>query len=345
MNRWYEQAGPESDVVISSRVRLARNIVGYAFPSTADIQTLEAVLNFCKEKMEKVAAGYQLRWMDLRQLTPLARCCYIEQHLLSPELAMGNRPSGLILNEAETMSIMVNEEDHLRMQVILPGFQLEQAYAMCDAFETSFGSHVPYAFDKRLGYLTECPTNLGTGLRVSAMMHLPALVQTGMMRKILDACGKMGVAVRGVYGENSEAEGDLFQISNQVTLGYTEAEILENMAHIVGQIEEKERQMRQKLLQQDRNLLEDKIFRAYGILANARSISGAEAMKLLSWLYLGVSMQLIPYVNPVNVKRLLVELQPGMVQQRVGKELSAKARDEQRAVICRGMLRQNDERV
>lgn len=345
MNRWYEQLGPKSDVVISSRVRLARNIAGYAFPSAANTQTSEAVLQFCMEKLEKVAAGFQLRWMDLRKLTPLARCCYIEQHLLSPELAMGNTPSGLILNEAETMSIMINEEDHLRMQVILPGFQLEQAYAMCDAFEKSFGNHVPYAFDARLGYLTGCPTNLGTGLRVSAMMHLPALVHTGMMRKILDACGKMGVAVRGVYGENSEAEGDLFQISNQVTLGHTETEILENMMHIIGQIEEKERNMRQKLLQQDKNALEDKIFRAYGILANARSISGAEAMQLLSWLNLGVSLQLVPFVNPVNVKRLLVEIQPGMVQQRSGKELSANARDQQRADICRCMLTQNDERI
>ena len=345
MNRWYEQAGPKSDVVISSRVRLARNIAGYAFPSTAEQQTLEAVLSLCKEKISKVANGYQLHWMDLRQLTPLTRCCYIEQHLLSPDLALGNTPSGLILNEAETMSIMINEEDHLRMQVILPGLQLEQAYAMCDAFETSFGNHVPYAFDERLGYLTECPTNLGTGLRVSAMMHLPALVHTGMMRKILDACGKMGVAVRGVYGENSEAEGDLFQISNQVTLGYAEGEILENMTHIISQIEEKEMQMRQKLLQQDKNALEDKIFRAYGILSNARSISGAEAMRLLSWLYLGISMQLITCINPVNVKRLLVELQPGMVQQRVGKEINARVRDQQRATICRTMLGKNDESV
>lgn len=345
MKRWYEQAGLKSDVVISSRVRLARNIAKYPFPSTADMQTLEAVLNICKEKIKRIAAGYQLRCLDLRQLTPLERRCYVEQRLLSPELAIGNIPGGLILNEAETMSVMVNEEDHLRIQVILPGFQLEQAYAMCDAFETSFGNHVTYAFDERLGYLTECPTNLGTGLRVSAMMHLPALVHTGMMQKILDACGKMGVAVRGVYGENSEAEGDLFQISNQVTLGHTEAEILENMMHIIGQIEEKERQMRQKLLQRDKNALEDKIFRAYGVLANARSISCAEAMQLLSWVHLGVSMKVIPFINPINVKRLLVEIQPGMVQRRAGKELNALARDQQRAEFCRSMLLRNDEKI
>lgn len=342
MNLWYEHLGPESDVVISSRVRFARNISGYVFPSAANTDTLEAVLQFCKTQMEKVNTSFALRWTDLRKITPLERCCYIEQHLLSPELALGNTPSGLILNEEETLSIMVNEEDHLRIQVILPGFQLEQAYAACNAFEEAFGLYVPYAFDTRLGYLTGCPTNLGTGLRVSAMMHLPALAQTGFMRKILEACGKMGVAVRGVYGENSEAEGDLFQISNQVTLGHTETEILENMMHIIRQIEEKERNMRQKLLQHDRIGLEDKIYRAYGILSNARSISGAEAMELLSWLKLGICTEQIPFVNPVNVQRLLVEIQPGMVQKRAGKELDTKARDQHRADICRAMLEENE---
>lgn len=342
MNRWYESLGPESDVVISSRVRFARNIAGYVFPSVAKTQTLEEVLQFCRTQMGKVSERFSLKWKDLRELTPLQRCCYIEQHLLSPELAMGNTPSGLILNEAETLSVMVNEEDHLRMQVILPGFQLEKAYQMCNEFEEAFGAYVPYAFDARLGYLTGCPTNLGTGLRLSAMMHLPGLVQTGMIRKILEACGKMGVAVRGVYGENSDAEGDLFQISNQVTLGHTEGEILENMMHIIRQIVEKERNMRQKLLQQDRMRLEDKVYRAYGILSNARSISGAEAMQLLSWLRIGVYTKLIPSVNPVNVQRLLVELQPGMVQRRTEQELDARGRDWKRAEICRSMLEENE---
>lgn len=345
MNRWYEQMGPESDVIISSRVRLARNIAGYAFPSVATIQNKEEILALCKEKVEKCAKAYQLHWTDLRALTGLERYCYVEQHLLSPELATGDIPGGLILNESGTMSIMVNEEDHLRIQVILPGLQLQQAYAMCDAFETTFGSHVPYAYDKRLGYLTVCPTNVGTGLRVSAMMHLPALTSTGAMRKILEACGKMGVAVRGVYGENSEAEGDLYQISNQVTLGHTETEILENMMHIIRQIKEKECNMRQKLLQQDRTAVEDQVFRAYGILTNARSISCAEAMRLLSWLRLGCSLALLPQVNPVVVKRLLVALQPGMVQQQAGKELHAHDRDRKRADICRAMLTQNEERL
>lgn len=342
MNRWYEDLGPEADVVISSRVRFARNIAGYVFPSVAKEQTLEEVLQFCKKQLERVAENFSLRWIDLREITPLERCCYIEQHLLSPELAMGNTPSGLILNKAETLSIMVNEEDHLRIQAILPGFQLEQAYAMCNGFEEAFGAYVPYAFDQRLGYLTGCPTNLGTGLRVSAMLHLPGLVQTGMIRKILEACSKMGVAVRGVYGENSDAEGDLFQISNQVTLGHTEGDILENMMHIIQQIVEKERNMRQKLLQQDRVGLEDKVYRAYGILSNARSISGEEAMKLLSWLRLGVCTKQISAVNPVNAKRLLVEVQPGMVQRRAEKELDARGRDQKRAEICRGMLTENE---
>lgn len=342
MNRWYETLGPESDVVISSRVRFARNIAGYVFPSVAKAQTLEEVLQFCKINMERVREDFSLRWTDLREITPLARCCYIEQHLLSPELAMGNTPSGLILNDGETLSVMVNEEDHLRMQVILSGFQLEKAYEMCNAFEEAFGKFVPYAFDKRLGYLTGCPTNLGTGLRVSAMMHLPGLVQTGMIRKILEACSKMGVAVRGVYGENSDAEGDLFQISNQVTLGHSETEILENMMHIIRQIVEKERHTRQRLLQQDRIGLEDKVYRAYGILANARSISGAEAMKLLSWLRVGVYTKMIDVVNPVVVQRLLVELQPGMVQRQAEKELDARGRDQKRAEICRSMLEHNE---
>lgn len=338
MSTWNEQIGPDSDVVISSRVRFARNVAGYPFIHTAGNEILEQVRSHVSHAVREMQSSLGLTVVNLKDTTLIDRYCLVETHLMSPDLLEGTRPAGLILNQDESLSVMVNEEDHLRIQAILPGLQMETAYKLCNDFEVRLGKKVRYAFDEKLGYLTSCPTNIGTGLRVSAMMHLPALVQSGMLKKILEACGKMGVAVRGVYGENSGAEGNIFQISNQVTLGHTEEEIIESMVHIINQIIEKERNLRQRILTGNKIGLEDKVFRSYGLLSNARSISCEEAMDLMSWVRLGIDLNLIDFINPVNMNLLLVQMQPGNIQKEAGTELTAQVRDEKRAVLCRKMM-------
>ena len=338
MSTWNESTGPENDVVISSRVRLARNISGFPFTHIGGENTQKAVYDAVHDASSDLIKNLGLTWVDLRKTTAIDRRCFVEKHLMSPEMTDVKRVGGLILNGDESLSVMVNEEDHLRIQSILPGLQLETAYKMCDDFEEKLGEKVNYAFDEKLGYLTSCPTNLGTGMRVSAMMHLPALVQSGVIKRILEACSKMGVSVRGVYGENSEAEGNIFQISNQVTLGHSEEEITENMAHIIRQIIEKERNVRMRLMNGNKILFEDKIYRAYGILANARSISRAETMNLMSLVRLGIDMGVIDFIDPKNINILLVEIQPGCIQKKYGRELTPQERDEIRAGLCRKIL-------
>ena len=338
MSTWNEMVGDQSDVVISSRVRLARNISGYPFTHAASQEALKEVVKYVKASIDEIKTPLGLKWVDLQKMTQIDRSHYVEKHLMSIELAESKTAAALILNQDESLSIMVNEEDHLRIQGILPGLQLETTYKLCNDFEERMGEKVNYAFYEQLGYLTSCPTNIGTGLRVSAMMHLPALAESGWLKKILEACGKMGVAVRGVYGEKSGAEGNIFQISNQVTIGHSEEDIIENMLHIINQIIEKERSVRQRILNSNRLAFEDKIFRAYGILANARSITAAETMEHMSWIRLGIALEVIDFINPVNMNILLVDVQPGSIQKNAGRELSAEERDEQRASLCRKMM-------
>jgi len=342
MSIWNEQLGPDSDVVISSRVRIARNISGYPYTNMNDINSLTNLMEELNNIIDKIKKQLGLTWIDLRNTSPIDKLCYIENHLMSMEMLGGDLQGALVLNKDDSLSVMINEEDHLRIQSILPGRQLEMAYKICDDFEQRLGTKLNYSYDEKLGFLTSCPTNVGTGLRVSAMMHLPALTQTGAIKKILEACAKMGVAVRGAYGESSKAEGNIFQISNQVTLGYCEEEIIENMLHIINQIIEKERNLRQKILNSDKISLEDKIFRAYGILANTRRIESNEAMELMSWVRLGIDIKVIDFINPINMNKLLVELQPGNIQKRAGGELHPAQRDEKRADLCRQMMKKEE---
>ena len=337
MSIWYEQTGPQNDVVISSRVRFARNIFGYPNTHIAGKEKLESIFQYIKKTVEQMKPpGF--KWVDLSEATSVDKYVFVEKHLMSIEMLNNTMPCALILNNDESLCVMINEEDHLRIQSILPGLQLETTYKMCNDFEEKLGEKVQYAFDEQLGYLTSCPTNIGTGLRVSAMMHLPGLAESGMMKKILEACAKMGVAIRGVYGENTEASGNIFQISNQVTLGHSEEEIIENILHIINQIMEKERNIRQKIFSENRVVLEDKVYRAYGVLANARSITGEEIMGYLSWVKLGVSMGIIDFINPVKVNSLMVLAQPGNIQKNLSVELESSERDEKRADLCRKMM-------
>ena len=289
-----QQHGPHDRIVMSSRVRLARNLRAASFPGWAKkpervriLETVQPAVSSLPEMADSFAEA-----MD--NFTALDKQILVERHLISREHAAKNVGSGLVLNRAETFSVMINEEDHLRMQALRPGFQIREAWTALDRMDSALEKKLEYAFDNELGYLTACPTNLGTGIRVSAMLHLPGLVLSEQINPIIQSVNKLGLAVRGLYGEGTEALGNVFQVSNQMTLGESETVIVERLEKVVSQIIEHEENARAKLLEQKPKVVFNHIGRAYGVLANAHSISSKETMNLLSLLRLGVDLNLFP---------------------------------------------------
>jgi len=333
------RTGPNQGIVLSSRVRLARNLKGPAFPGWAKkaerIRTLEILRPAVESQPEMVACFSET--MD--NLAALDKQILVERHLVSREQAMKGAGSGLVLSKDETLCVMINEEDHLRMQALLPGLQIRQAWTLIDRIDTRLERKLDYAFSSKLGYLTACPTNLGTGIRVSAMLHLPGLVLSEQINPIIQAVGKLGLAVRGLYGEGTEALGNIFQVSNQMTLGEAEPEIVERLSKVVVQLIEHEENGRQKLLEKKPKLVFNHVGRAYGILANAHSISSKETMNLLSLMKLGADLGMFPDLEQSLVDELFMITQPAHVQKGVSEKLDADQRDTVRADLVRDRLR------
>ena len=331
--------GPYNRIVLSSRVRLARNLKGVAFPGWAKkaerIKTLDAIRP-AVEALPQMAERFS-ETMD--NLTLLDKNILVERHLISREHAAKNAGSGLLLNREETLCVMINEEDHLRMQALRPGLQLKQAWQAIDQVDTRLEKRLEYAFTPDLGYLTACPTNIGTGIRVSAMLHLPGLVLAEQINQIIQAVNKLGLAVRGLYGEGTEALGNVFQVSNQMTLGESESDIVERLNKVLSQIIEHEESARGTLLEKKPKTVYNHIGRAYGILANAHSISSKETMNLLSLMRLGVDLGLFPDLDRALVDELFVVTQPNHLQKRYSDKLTAEERDLLRADMLRERLR------
>lgn len=340
MTEWLEKTGPESDIVISSRIRMARNIEGIPFPHYLNEDLANEVIHKVYEGVtlgnDSLKKDFKL--MNINTLDDIQRLNYIEKHLISPDLARNTKTGSMLINSDETISIMINEEDHIRIQCLLPGLQLDKALDIADKIDDLLEEKINYAFDEELGYLTACPTNIGTGIRASVMIHLPALSLTGYIQAVLRAAGQIGLAVRGIYGEGTEFIGNLYQISNQVTLGLTEGEIIGNLHDVTMQIIEKERTARKNLLEARKVDLEDKIFRSYGILSNARKITGNEAMQLISDVKLGVHLGLIDKVKVEKLNQLITMIQPGYLQKYYGQQLSPVDRDIKRAELIRNTL-------
>ena len=334
---------PEADVAISSRIRLARNLEAYPFtPRLAraqDAEILGKVKNAIFNSSDAEAKG--LSYIEMQFIKPIDKQVLVEKHLISPEFAEGDRSRAAIISRDERISIMVNEEDHLRLQCIFPGMQIEEAWKLCNEMDTQLEEKLDFAFDKSSGYLTCCPTNTGTGIRASVMLHLPALSMTGYIKGILETCSKLGVAVRGMYGENSEASGNMFQISNQVTLGQTEKEIIACIGSITSQIAEQERILRVELYKQNPIRFEDKIFRSLGLLLNARIMSTEESLKLLSDVRLGVIMGLMAGMEMEDLNDMMLIIQPAYLQKLSGGQLSPDERDQRRAELIRNKLKDN----
>jgi protein arginine kinase len=331
--------GPHDRIVMSSRVRLARNIRDGAFPGWAKKPERIRVMEFIRPAVESLPEMKGAFSETMDNLTALDKQILVERHLISREHAAKNAGSGVVLNAEETFCVMINEEDHLRMQALRPGLQLRQAWMAIDRFDSELEKKLNYAFSNELGYLTACPTNLGTGIRVSAMLHLPGLVLAEQINPIIQSVNKLGLAVRGLYGEGTEALGNVFQVSNQMTLGETETAIVERLEKVLAQIIEHEENARATLLEKKPKMIHNHIGRAYGILANAHSISSKETMNLLSLLRLGVEVGSFPGADGALVDELFILTQPAHLQKKHSEKLTAEERDLLRADMLRERLK------
>jgi protein arginine kinase len=334
------RTGPNDKIVLTSRVRLARNLRNLPFPGHAKkadrLRAYELMLPAVQALPE---LGQDAFAESMEKLTALDKQILVERHLISREHAARSSGSGLVLNRAETLCVMINEEDHLRMQSLRPGLQLKQAWLAIDGVDSALESRLEIAFSPDYGYLTACPTNLGTGIRVSAMLHLPGLVLAEQINPIIQAVNKLGLAVRGLYGEGTEALGNIFQVSNQMTLGETENEIVERINKVLLQIIEHEENARLSLLEKKPKVLFNHIGRAFGVLSHAHSISSKETMNLLSLLRLGGDIGMLPGVAKSLVDELFLLSQPAHLQLGHSDKLNAEERDIVRADMLRGRLK------
>ena len=334
-----QQHGPNDRIVMSSRVRLARNLREASFPGWAKkperVKILETILPAVSALPEMADSFAEA--MD--NLTALDKQILVERHLISREHAAKNVGSGIVLNREESFCVMINEEDHLRMQALRPGFQIREAWNAIDRLDSALEKKLNFAFDNELGYLTACPTNLGTGIRVSAMLHLPGLVLAEQINPIIQSVNKLGLAVRGLYGEGTEALGNIFQVSNQMTLGESETAIVERLEKVLSQIIEHEENARQTLLEKKPKTVFNHVGRAYGVLANAHSISSKETMNLLSLLRLGIDLGSFPGTERALVDELFLTTQPAHLQKQISDKLSAEERDLIRADMVRERLK------
>jgi len=333
---WMRTEGPHSKIVMSSRVRLARNLHRFAFPGwakKADRQKALEVIHPVVEALPEMAGGLS---ESMDKIVALDKQALVERHLISREHAARNVGSGVVINAHESLSVMLNEEDHLRMQALRSGLQLQQVLHEIDRVDTALEEHLDFAYSPKLGYLTACPTNVGTGMRGSAMVHLPAMVLSEQINQVVQAVNKLGLAVRGLYGEGTEALGNVFQVSNQTTLGERESEVIERLHKVILQIIEHEENARATLLEKRPRLIYDQVGRAYGVLTNARTISSKEALNLLSLMRMGVDVGFFAPETRGAVDELFILSQPAHVQKAAGgQKLTAEERDMFRADLIR----------
>lgn len=332
---WYLQSGKDSDVAISTRVRLARNLNEFKF----NLKDKESI-NKLDEKIKELSwnIGYGLKFFKLKDMDDITKMSLVEKNLISPEFALNKNEIGSILiNDEENICIMINEEDHLRIQVFSSGLDIENSLNLAKELDEKIGSYLNYAMNKDYGYLTSCPTNVGTGLRVSVMLHLPALRKTKNIQNVLEAITNFGVNIRGIYGENSKSSSDMFQISNKQTLGLSEEDIARNIKIICEKVIEQERVAR-KFLTKDNIELEDKVYRSFGILKNCRKISGEETRELLSIIKLGTDLGIIDEMTDLKVLKLYLYTKSANLQKYLGQQYEAIERDLKRAEVIKQII-------
>ena len=335
---WLRGTGKESDIVISSRVRLARNIAGYPFLSRANLKQRREIESLLRKTIIERKIAQDVSYVNLNQATAIDKLFLVERHLISKEHAEGEGERGVAFGKSETVSLMINEEDHLRIQVIRSGFELKNTWDTIDEIDNLLGESLNFAFSSRFGFLTACPTNVGTGMRVSVMLHLPALGMTKHIEKVFNAVGKLGLVVRGLYGEGTKVSGDLYQISNQFALGKSEKEILSIIESVIPRITSYERMARKALVMESKDQLEDRIWRSYGMLKAARMITSEEILQLLSQVRMGVNIGLIDDIEMQTLNELFVLTLPAHLQKLEGCELDSAQRNVIRASYVRKRL-------
>ncbi len=337
-SEWLKGTGSNSDIVISSRIRLARNISDFPFPHWADKKQGEDVLVKIKGSFSKIDWLKNTTFFELAKMDSIDKQFLVERHLMSLDHAQKTNSKGVVVDDNEIVSIMVNEEDHIRMQVMQSGFNLHEAWDIINTIDDSIAKELNFAFMPDWGYLTACPTNAGTGMRGSVMLHLPALVTLQAIDRVLAAIAKLSFTTRGLYGEGTQAMGNFFQISNQISLGPSEGEIIESINGLIRQIIEQENQARETLVSKNKPLLEDRINRSLGILKSARIITSQETIELLSMVRLGCDLGMINDIDRRRVNELFIITQPAHLQKIEGKKLSSQERDVKRAQIIRDKL-------
>lgn len=308
MAKWYDDTGFQNDIVLSTRVRLARNLKGIPFPRKITEEDAKEVIQKVEVALKEANLGFAKTDIASTEASELQKL--VEKRYISPNFASQTKPAALFVSADESLAVMVNEEDHIRMQAIFAGFECQRAYEIISGLDECVAQKAEYAIHPKYGYLTSCLTNAGTGMRISCMMHLPALCKSNMAESLFAALGKLGITVRGMYGEGSKASGYLFQISNQMTLGISEKEIADRMNDVVNQLITKERELRQALLRQDTAAVEDKIMRSVGILKTARLLSNKEMLTLFSNVRMGISLGLVDQIKPKTLNKLMVETSP-----------------------------------
>lgn len=334
MSKWYLGVGEQSDIVVSTRIRLARNLSDYPFPNKLNTKNRTELNNIIKKAVEG-DNRWGLKYIEMKTLTRFEAASMAERHIISPEFASDADGRAMLISPEEDISIMLNEEDHIRIQVMKSGFALEESYRIADKIDDAMNEKFNFAFDSRIGYLTQCPTNLGTGMRASVMLHLPALTMNGQINRLINTVSKLGLTIRGAFGESTNAVGNMYQLSNQITLGISEESAIKNLKAITLQLCAQERAAREEIMRDPGT--EDRIFRAYGILKWARLLSTAELMENLSLVRFGSVMGKIK-VPIETINELMVSMQPATINVMAGKRLDERERDAIRAKTVREKL-------
>lgn len=341
MTKWLETSGEDEDVVVSTRIRVARNIEEYKFPNLITVDESETITMDILKALSSEQEEY--KFYRNRDLSEIDRNVFVEKHLISPNLSGSVEKGSFFVRTDEKATIMVNEEDHIRIQVLLPGLNVEKGWEICSEIDNRLEKNIKYAFHENFGYLTSCPTNTGTGLRASVMLHLPALSMTGQINTIMEGLRKIGLTVRGLYGEGSKALGNLFQISNQTTIGEKEEDIIKKINKVIFQMVARERNTRKYISDKKGIELEDKIFRSLGILSYSRIISTLEAMNHLSNVKLGVDVGIISKMNSKDIIKLMLDIQPAIIQKDQYEQINKREIDAFRAEKIRKKLKSLEE--
>ncbi|MCA9028545.1 MAG: protein arginine kinase [Planctomycetaceae bacterium] len=335
---WLRGTGPESDIVVSSRIRLARNLAQFPFLSRADDRVRTETEELLQGPISSLPIKGKVTYFDVNALEALDRQFLVERQLISRELAESHGSRGVGVGPEENISLMINEEDHLRLQVLRSGLALDDCWEEINRIDDALEEQVAFAFSEQLGYLTACPTNVGTGIRVSAMLHLPALALTKEIQKVFQAMQKMRLAVRGLYGEGSQAMGDFYQFSNQVTLGPSEQQLIDKLKEVIDGIIKYERRVRDELVVKNRQRLHDQVARAHGILSSAQTITSEETMHLLSSVRMGINLGLVDGLEIPTVNELFIQTQPAHLQKLRNEKLESSERNVARAAYIRKRL-------